>query len=162
MAMWHAHIASFPVYGELYIPFAVERFASKYAPDILRHSLRHNFLLHLINLWELGLINAENLENCLQRVDKLKAEQVKCNGSKSNDDGIGNGNDNGNGNSYTSSSSSSSSSDSADFVSSSRGNKSGSRDRAVSPAKRETKMSRYSRTGRTPKKAGNGNVCEQK
>lgn len=160
MAMWHSHIASFPVYGELYIPFSVERFAAKYAPDILRHSLRHNFLLHLINLWELGLINAENLENCLQRVDKLKAEQVQRNGSKSNDDGKGNSNGNRNGNSN--SNTVSSSSDSANCGSSSHGNNSDDRDRAVSPAKRETKMSRYSRTGRTPKKTGNGNVHEQK
>ena len=74
MMMWHSHLKSFRVYADLYIPYITERFARKHAPDLIRLGLRHNFLLHLITLWDYGVISSEEMENCILYVDKFALE----------------------------------------------------------------------------------------
>ena len=74
MMMWHSHLISFPVYADLYIPMITERFARKHAPDLIQLGLRHNFLLHLITLWDYGLISSEDMEKCILYVDKFAVD----------------------------------------------------------------------------------------
>ena len=73
MMMWHSHLKSFPYYADLYIPWITERFTRKHAPDLVHLGLRHNFLLHLITLWDYGLISSEDIESCILHVDKFAA-----------------------------------------------------------------------------------------
>ena len=59
------------VYSNAYVGIATQRFARQFASELIKKGLRHNFLMHLINLYECGLLLATEIKSCLEVVDKV-------------------------------------------------------------------------------------------
>lgn len=57
------------VYSDASMPSVCVEFARAVGPVLVRHGLRHNFVLHLLNLWDNALINTQLISQCIDIVD---------------------------------------------------------------------------------------------
>lgn len=73
MCKWNDHIAACPVYADMWMARVCELFARRHSHFLLRHNLRHVFLLHLITLWDHSLLTLDNVETCISIVDTVHA-----------------------------------------------------------------------------------------
>lgn len=59
------------IYANAQIPITCDHFARTRAKDLIIHGLRYHFLLHLLNLWDYGLLNAQHVQHCIAIVDTV-------------------------------------------------------------------------------------------
>jgi len=69
MKLWNQHIAAYPPYGDGYVPLICESFVRQYGPVILAKGLRHNFLIHFMNLWDFSLIDGNHIKRLIAIID---------------------------------------------------------------------------------------------
>lgn len=73
MTMWNAHIGACPPYSNAYVPMVTELFVRKFAAEILMKGLRHNLLLHLLNLADFNLLRIEDVHALVCFVDIVQS-----------------------------------------------------------------------------------------
>ena len=69
MKMWNRHMRSYTVQADSQIPTSCEAFARIHGAELRARKLRHNFLLHLFNLWDNSLLAAHHISTCMAVVD---------------------------------------------------------------------------------------------
>jgi hypothetical protein len=74
MKLWNTYIHSTIAYSDSYLAMDCERFAEEYASVIVKKNLRHNFSLHLYNMWDFGLLRADDIQRFLVIVDRRQQE----------------------------------------------------------------------------------------
>lgn len=72
MKLWNAHIQSFPPHGDTLLTLVVDCFAHRFGDIMVKKGLRHTFLVHLLSLWDFGLLTAEEVYHHINTVDKIK------------------------------------------------------------------------------------------
>ena len=70
MKLWNTHIATFQSYGERFLPGVCDVFVKRYGGEIANKNLRHNLLLHLMTLWDFGLLLSEEVELFMNKIDE--------------------------------------------------------------------------------------------
>lgn len=75
MKMWNAYVFRHPIRADSLLPDSCLSFAKTHRDQLLKHNLRHNFLLHLLNLWDNSLLDATHIASCLRQVDHQDGEQ---------------------------------------------------------------------------------------
>ena len=58
-----------PRQADSQIPTSCETFARAHGTELRARKLRHNFLLHLFNLWDNSLLAAHHISTCMAIVD---------------------------------------------------------------------------------------------
>lgn len=76
MKLWNSHLTSFPPYGDRLLPVVCETFIECFTEAIVQHNLRHNLALHLINLWDYGLLLTEEVQYYLHCVDLFASQRL--------------------------------------------------------------------------------------
>lgn len=76
MKLWNRHLNCTVVLADAHLADACELFARRFAPDLLGQNLRHNFLLHLITLWDFSLLSGDDVARCMAVLD---AAAERCN-----------------------------------------------------------------------------------
>lgn len=76
MKMWNTHVNSFPPYSNAYVSMSCEVFVRKFGNIILAKNLRHNLLLHLMNLVDFNLIRLSDVKSCIQFIDSLQQSSL--------------------------------------------------------------------------------------
>ena len=69
MKLWNQHIESYPVVPDRLVPRCCLEFSHRFAAELRRRRLRNNYALHLINLYNFGLIATDDIRACLHAVD---------------------------------------------------------------------------------------------
>ncbi len=69
MKYWNEFSKMWNVYAFKYVPEANLRFAQRYRRKIVKHGLRQNFNMHLVNLFDFGLLNSQDILECLDVID---------------------------------------------------------------------------------------------
>lgn len=77
MKLWHEHLTTCPPYGDRLLPLVCEQFIEKFADSIVNLNLRHNLLLHLVNLWDFGLLLSEEVQAYMEFVDAYALSLAK-------------------------------------------------------------------------------------
>lgn len=85
MKMWNLHVMKFGFVGDCQIPLACRIFASLHGRQIIRKKLYRNFVLHLSNLLDFGLIGAAALYNTLRQLHAIEDELGSSNGGQPDD-----------------------------------------------------------------------------
>jgi len=73
MKMWNAFTRSYSIWSDAYVARGCTIFAVRHARELAAKKLRQNFLLHLVCLWERGLVTGEHIVECLAAVDAVAA-----------------------------------------------------------------------------------------
>ena len=60
---------SFPPYSNAYVPMICELFVKRNTHALLLSGLRHNLLLHLLNLVDFNLLRGEDISAALSHID---------------------------------------------------------------------------------------------
>ena len=71
MKLWNAHMSSFTLYGDSFLPLSCLRFANRFGNIIYKEGFRYIFLLHLVTLWEFGLLSHQDISECMSVIDKF-------------------------------------------------------------------------------------------
>jgi hypothetical protein len=74
MFLWNTHLHSFPAYSDALVGVCCERFVQRFADVIVAKRLRYNLLLHLLALWDFGLLLAEEVLQYVGVVDELQLQ----------------------------------------------------------------------------------------
>lgn len=74
MKMWNLHIMSKGYVGDVQIVLACNMFINLHGEELLRKNLYRNFLLHLCNLYDYGLLSAKQYYDLLGSLRKKLAE----------------------------------------------------------------------------------------
>jgi VEFS-Box of polycomb protein len=70
MKLWNTHIASFPPYGDGYLPIVCERFVRKFASRIVDEHLRYHCLFHFLVMHDFGLLRSDEVQYYMTIVDR--------------------------------------------------------------------------------------------
>jgi len=65
-------VQAFPPYGDTLLVLVCERFVQKFGTLIVEKKLRYQLLLHLMSLWDFGLLTAEEVWYFMQEVDSIQ------------------------------------------------------------------------------------------
>ncbi|CEG36313.1 Zn-finger protein joined to JAZF1 (predicted suppressor) [Plasmopara halstedii] len=83
MKKWNRHVKEFKILADFMVASSCRMFARKHGKWLLEHGLRHNFLLHLLNLWDNSLLNSRAIIDCMLIVDQNVGPDVASeNGQK--------------------------------------------------------------------------------
>lgn len=74
MKMWNLHIMKYGFVGDCQIPLACSMFIEQHGRTILTQSLYKNFLLHICNLFDYGLISASVVYHTMHQLNQLRDE----------------------------------------------------------------------------------------
>mmetsp|Transcript_6046 Transcript_6046/g.20339 ORF Transcript_6046/g.20339 Transcript_6046/m.20339 type:complete len:80 (-) Transcript_6046:81-320(-) len=69
MKLWNRFVGSRSIYANYQVRDEAELFARRFAASIVQRGLRHTFLLHLINLWDFGLMSRYDISRCIAVID---------------------------------------------------------------------------------------------
>lgn len=72
MTLWNYHLMKSNIVGDKHIPLACEIFIEKYGQDLWNQKLYRNFLLHLCNLFDAGLLTRKNVQNLTIKMQKIR------------------------------------------------------------------------------------------
>ncbi|RLN49986.1 hypothetical protein BBJ29_002780 [Phytophthora kernoviae] len=72
MKKWNRHVKEFKILADFMVASSCRMFARKHGKWLLDHGLRHNFLLHLLNLWDNSLLNSRAIIDCMLIVDQTQ------------------------------------------------------------------------------------------
>ena len=75
MCLWNNHINSLSVFADCYLLSVCTLFIHRHANYILKNGLRHNLLLHLMNLYDCNLLRAEEIPILMAELDIVKAKE---------------------------------------------------------------------------------------
>jgi hypothetical protein len=73
MTLWNTHVGAYPPYANAYVPMVADLFVRKFAAEILTKGLRHNLLLHLLNLADFNLLSIEDVHSLIKIVDLVQS-----------------------------------------------------------------------------------------
>jgi hypothetical protein len=73
MTLWNTHVGTYPPYANAYVPMVADLFVRKFAAEILTKGLRHNLLLHLLNLADFNLLSIEDVHSLIKIVDLVQS-----------------------------------------------------------------------------------------
>ena len=68
--MWNRHVRKYRIYADSNVPRACELFSRLHGSTLIERGLRHNYLLHLCNLWDNALLTADVMQRCMAIVDE--------------------------------------------------------------------------------------------
>lgn len=71
MKMWNLHIMRNGYVGDIQIPLACEMFLDMRGKELLEKNLYKNFVLHLCNFFDYGLISPETLYKTIQKLQRI-------------------------------------------------------------------------------------------
>lgn len=71
MKMWNLHIMRNGYVGDIQIPLACEMFLDMKGKELLQKNLYKNFVLHLCNFFDYGLISPETLYKTIQKLQRI-------------------------------------------------------------------------------------------
>lgn len=71
MKMWNLHIMREGYVGEIQIPLACEMFIDLHAKELLEKNLYKNFVLHMCNLSDYGLVTPDTLNKTIQKFQRV-------------------------------------------------------------------------------------------
>lgn len=77
MKLWNSHIFNFPGYGDSFMPLSCDHFVRKFANILVQKNLRFNFLLHLFNLYDFGLISSDDIFYFISLVDEVYYQELQ-------------------------------------------------------------------------------------
>lgn len=77
MKMWNLHIMRKGYVGDIQIPLACEMFMRAHGEEMLRKNLYKNFMLHLCNLFDYGLLSAEKHSNLVEMLQQRLADSIE-------------------------------------------------------------------------------------
>lgn len=69
MKLWNRHISTYYMIADRYLSVCCVEFAQRYGAEILKKNVRHNFTLHLMNLFNMNLITHDCIRLCLETID---------------------------------------------------------------------------------------------
>jgi hypothetical protein len=69
MSLWNRFIKTHSTIADRSIPQRCAVFVRKYAAELKRLNLRQDFQLHLMNLWDAGVMSSEAIAQCLAEYD---------------------------------------------------------------------------------------------
>ncbi|EGZ23744.1 hypothetical protein PHYSODRAFT_324933 [Phytophthora sojae] len=76
MKKWNRHVKEFKILADFMVASSCRKFARDHGKWLLDHGLRHNFLLHLLNLWDNSLLNSRAIIDCMLIVDQYKEPEA--------------------------------------------------------------------------------------
>lgn len=68
LKMWNLHVMKHNFVGDSMMPLACEMFVDSRGDEILSKNLYRNFLLHLTNLHDFGMLSAGQMNSIIQRL----------------------------------------------------------------------------------------------
>lgn len=71
MKMWNLHIMRKGYVGDIQIPLACDMFLDERGQELLKKNLYKNFVLHLCNLFDYGLLSADVLYKTIQKSQRI-------------------------------------------------------------------------------------------
>ncbi|KAG8177637.1 hypothetical protein JTE90_019663 [Oedothorax gibbosus] len=74
MKMWNLHIMKYGFVGDCQIPLACSMFIEEYGRHILSQRLYRNFLLHMCNLFDYGLISASVVYHTMHQLHEIRSD----------------------------------------------------------------------------------------
>lgn len=74
MKMWNLHVMKHGFVGDCQLPLACTMFLEMRGQELLRKNLYRNFVLHMCNLFDFGLISAVTVYTTIQRLQELIGE----------------------------------------------------------------------------------------
>lgn len=75
MKLWNSFIHSRTLIADSEIPRRCVEFIHKHSKEMASNGLRNDLLLHLMNLWDYGMVSRTNLEQCMALFDSLQDEE---------------------------------------------------------------------------------------
>ncbi|KAL4160074.1 hypothetical protein PRNP1_000645 [Phytophthora ramorum] len=75
MKKWNRHVKEFRILADFMVASSCRMFAREQGKWLLDHGLRHNFLLHLLNLWDNSLLNSRAIIDCMLIVDQNQTKE---------------------------------------------------------------------------------------
>ncbi|KAG7391281.1 Polycomb protein suz12 [Phytophthora pseudosyringae] len=82
MKKWNRHVKEFKILADFMVASSCRMFARSHGKWLLDHGLRHNFLLHLLNLWDNSLLNSRAIIDCMLIVDQNQESEAPENGAE--------------------------------------------------------------------------------
>ena len=77
MKLWNYHIHTCCPYANQYVPIICEMFATDFGSRIIEKKLRHNCLIHYLNLMDFNLIRKNDIKKCMYIIDNYVKPQVE-------------------------------------------------------------------------------------
>ncbi|XP_065211884.1 polycomb protein Suz12 [Planococcus citri] len=74
MKMWNLHVMKYGFVGDCQIPLACTMFLETRGQELLKKNLYRNFVLHLCNMFDFGLISPVTVYTTVQRLQELIGE----------------------------------------------------------------------------------------
>ncbi|XP_066993740.2 polycomb protein suz12-B [Anabrus simplex] len=74
MKMWNLHVMKYGYVGDCQIPLACTMFLEAKGKELLMKNLYRNFVLHMCNLFDFGLVSPVTLYTTIQHLQKLISE----------------------------------------------------------------------------------------
>lgn len=71
MKMWNLHMMRKGYVGDIQIPLACDMFLNEHGRELLTKNLYNNFVLHLCNLFDYGLLSADILYKTVQKMHRI-------------------------------------------------------------------------------------------
>ena len=84
MKMWNTYVASFPPYGDNYVPLVCEKFVTDYAVQIVNEHLRYHCLFHFIVIYDFGLLRSDEVQHYISIIDNQVKLQKDAKEAKKN------------------------------------------------------------------------------
>ena len=75
MKMWNLHVMKYGYVGDCQIPLACQMFVEQWGKEIIMKHLYRNFVLHLCNLFDFGLISPVVLYQVVQKLQGMITEE---------------------------------------------------------------------------------------
>ena len=83
MKLWNSYTLRNPVVSTAFLPLTLRVFLNANSREILERRLRYQFLLHVINLWDNGLLKLGDAEVLISELDQVFGKNAPCNGMDS-------------------------------------------------------------------------------
>jgi len=74
MKMWNLHVLKHNYVGDCQIPLACEKFVEYQGKELIRKNLYRNFVLHLTNLFDFGLLSPHGIYVTIQKLQTQMKE----------------------------------------------------------------------------------------
>ncbi|XP_045464922.1 polycomb protein SUZ12 [Harmonia axyridis] len=76
MKMWNLHVMKYGFVGNCQIPLACQMFVQQKGKELLLRNLYKNFVVHMSNLFDFGLVSAVCMYTTIQKLQEMVAETM--------------------------------------------------------------------------------------
>ena len=83
MKLWNSYTLRNPVVSLAFLSLTLQGFVDAYSREILERKLRYQFLLHVVNLWDNGLLTSGDVEVLISSLDQGFGKTIRHNGMES-------------------------------------------------------------------------------